>query len=164
MKRISWSLITLAAVVGWVDSAWAAVAVEAFLYNPTSTQITLKFPYNKPAEEMPLKPSLALSGTGFRDGAYLLRYVIEGAGAKLAVGTASVTVQNGWFRQGIELKAGLPTAKSVTWELSAPEATLQKGSAPLSWSRFRGKVKYRDGKSRSSYIDMQPEGWGCQEK
>jgi hypothetical protein len=161
MKTIQWSLAVLVIAAACGESAWAKAEVEAFLYNPTSAQITFTYAKDQRSEHIQPTPNLTLSGSGFRDGAYTLHYAIEDATAKPSEGTASVTVQGGWFMQGIELKESLPQALRVSWDLSAPNAAPQKGIAPLSWSRFHGKVKYRDGRWRPTYIDMIPVRFGA---
>lgn len=161
MKKPCLFLILAGALVACVDSAWADAVVEAFLYNPISSEVILKYPYKKPDEQLVLKPSLTLAGKDFRDGDYALRYSIEAAGEKLTAGTAAVKVQDGWFMVGIELAEPLPKAERVSWELSAPDLATQRGAVPLAWSRFHGKVKYRDGVWRATYIEMNPVTWGA---
>ena len=131
-----------------------------FLYNPSASKIVLHYQYNRPDETMTMTPALTLWGQGLRDGEYTLRYGIEGAGGKLTEGNVPVKAQDGWFAKEIELKEALPQARSVAWELTAAGGEPQRGSAALKWSRFHGKVLYKDGKRRQSYIDMMPVTWG----
>jgi hypothetical protein len=73
----------------------------------------------------------------------------------------SVKVEDGWFEKEIELPTRFPKAEGVAWELSAPGATTVKGHAPLTWSRFRGRVKYHQSPWHSSYIYLIPVIWGA---
>jgi len=139
----------------------AAPRVEALLYNPTADALVLKYPYNKPTETQPLRPKLSLFGRDLPNGTFTLNYRIEAAGKVLAQGTTDVKVMFGLFEAGAELKEKFPQAEGVAWELAAAGKASIQGYAPLSWSRFHGRVKYRDGHWDSTYINLVPTGWGA---
>ena len=161
MNRIMSWLVPLAALSTCSATARASVEVEAFLYNPTASKIVLHLPGQNKDEVMTMAPTLTLWGRGSRNGDYTLRYTVEGVGGKLAEGSAAAKVQDGWFMQDIEQKEALPQARSVSWELTAADGATERGTAALKWSRFHGKVQYKDGKRRHSYIDMNPITWGA---
>jgi hypothetical protein len=121
----------------------------------------LKYPYSKPAETEPLKPKLSLSGRGLPDGSFTLNYRIEADGKVLTQGSAEVKVMFGWLEAGVELKEKYPHAEGVAWELASPGMVPIQGYAPLSWSRFHGRVKYRDGHWDSTFINLVPTFWGA---
>ena len=160
MKQIKSWLIPLSVAMGALP-AWASAEVEAFLYNPTASKIVLHLLGQNKDEVMNMAPTLTVWGRGFRNGDFTLRYVVEGASGKLAEGSAPAKVQGGLFMQDIQLKETLPQARSVSWELTAADGATERGSAALKWSRFQGKVEYKDGKRRQSYIDMNPITWGA---
>jgi len=141
--------------------ARATPTVEALLYNPTVDALVQKYPYNKPAETVSLKPKLSLVGSGFPNGGFTLDYRIEAAGKTVARGSIDGKVMFGLFEVGAELKEKYPQAEGVAWELAAPGKESIKGYAPLSWSRFHGQVKYRDGLWNSTSINLVPTGWGA---
>ena len=160
-RRVISFLAGLIALLGFTPTAQAAPTVEALLYNPTVDSIVLKYPYDRPSETRPLKPKLTLVGSDFPDGSLTLSYQIEAAGKVLAQGSLDTKVMFGYFESGVELKEKYPQAEGVAWEFAAPGKPAIKGFAPLSWSRFHGRVKYRDGHWNSSLITMIPTGWGA---
>ena len=141
-------------------AAFTEPIVNAYLYNPSVDEITLKYPYKAEVETEKIEPVLICTGNGLQDGRFSLIYRIEGEGKILYGGKTEVEIAHGWFEVGIELKDKFPEAKGVSWELSAEGTSPIKGYAPLSWSHFHGQVKYLDGKWRSTYMDLRPVTWG----
>ena len=150
----------LAASLCLGSEALAEPVIRAYLYNPTADAIVLKYPYNKPPDTLPLKPTLALDGRGFENGEISLAYRIEGGRTVMHRGLLNVKVEDGWFEKEIQLPQCFPKAESVEWEMSVAGPAIVKGHAPLTWSRFRGRVEYRQGPWHSSYIYLIPVGWG----
>jgi len=161
IRRVLSFLSVTVASLQFIAGAQAAPTVEALLYNPTVDALVLKYPYNKPVETETLKPELSLCGRGLPDGSFTLNYRIEAAGKVLAQGNTEVKVMFGWFEAGAELKEKYPQAEGVAWELASPGKASIKGYAPLSWSRFHGRVKYRDSHWDSTYINLVPTFWGA---
>lgn len=159
MGHNSLYLSSLVSAIFFAASALAEPTVSAFLYNPTADVLVLKYPYDKPTETQPLKPTLSLLGKGFPSGNFTLAYHIEAGGKVLHQGTTDIQIENGWFESGVELKEKYPAAKGVSWEVSVPNAAPIKGYAPLTWSRFHGQVKYVDGHWASTYINLVPITW-----
>ena len=160
-RRFLLLLAVTAATLQFTAAAQVAPTADAFLYNPKADTMVWKYPYNKPTEIVPLKPTLALFGKGFPNGSLALTYRVEAGEKVLHQGTADVKIENGWFELGVELEEKYPQAAGVTWEVSAPGTVPIKGYAPLSWSRFHGRVKYRDGHWDSTYINLIPVNFGA---
>ena len=159
-RRVLFFLSITVATLQLNAGVQAAPRVEALLYNPTADALVLKYPYNKSTETQPLRPKLSLVGRDLPDGTFTLNYRIEAAGKVLAQGTTDVKVMFGWFEAGAELQEKFPHAEGVTWELAAAGKASIHGYAPLAWSRFHGRVKYRDGHWDSTYINLIPTSWG----
>jgi hypothetical protein len=134
--------------------------VEAHLYNPTVESISLKYPYKDEIEVLELVPELAIYGKGLTDGSATFLYRIESAGKVLVEGKVDIKVENGWFESGITLATVAPTAEGISWEIQAANTPVIRGYAPLSWSRFHGKVRYVDGGRQSTILELMPVGWG----
>lgn len=160
IRQVLLYLAVLASIVDFTYSAQATPTVEALLYNPPTDSLVLKYPYKHPTETRALKPKLTLMGHGFPVGSFTLSYRIEAGGTTLAQGKIDTRVILGLFEAGTELTEKYPQAEGVAWELNVPGGAPIKGYAPLSWSRFHGRVKYRDGHWESTYINMVPTAWG----
>lgn len=160
IRQVLLYLAVLASIVDFTYSAQATPTVEALLYNPPTDSLVLKYPYKHPTETRALKPKLTLMGHGFPVGSFALSYRIEAGGKTLAQGKIDTRVILGLFEAGTELTEKYPQAEGVAWELNVPGGAPIKGYAPLSWSRFHGRVKYRDGHWESTYINMVPTAWG----
>jgi hypothetical protein len=142
--------------------ALAAPAVEAFLYNPSADVLTVNYPYNRPADRDALKPSLNLAGSGFPDGEIQLSYSVDEKGRSLFSGVMTIKVERGHFNQQVDLPQKFPQADAITWRLKQNgTANAISGQSALTWSRFHGKVVYKSGVQRSTYIALIPLRWGA---
>jgi len=134
--------------------------VTAYLWNPPVDEIEQRYPYKADVETEVLKPVLVLVGNGFKDGGYVLRYAIERGSSCLEEGEMEAEVTHAWFETRVEPSAKYPQAERVRWSLHDDAERVAEGYTPLLWSRFRGQVKYIDGRWRSTHIDMRPVTWG----
>jgi hypothetical protein len=141
-------------------AAFTRPIVLAYLYNPPVDEIALRYPYKDEEETVQLKPSLVLTGNGLPNGSFPLAYRVETSRKTVERGETKADVVNGWFETRITPKNKFPNATGVSWNLSTHDRPPISGKAHLSWSRFRGQVKYHDEKWRSTYIDMRPVTWG----
>lgn len=136
--------------------AFSQPSVRGYLYNPPEATIHLEYPYERPAETRPLKPSLILSGNGLPDGECDLSYSIQGAGGALHSDRIRIDARDGWFEKAVELNEQLAEAESLSWEFLAEGGSQIAGCTLFTWSRFQGRVKYLDGVWRPTYIDLIP--------
>jgi hypothetical protein len=133
--------------------------VEALLYNPPVDEVTWK-PLDKPeTSTRKLEPSLVISGKGLPDGTYRLTYRIESGEKLLHAGAGEVSVAYGNLELVATLNRKYPEATRVSYALESEKQPAIRGQAPLRWSRFRGQVKYLDGRWRSTYAELHPEGF-----
>jgi hypothetical protein len=162
MRRFPFILAVCAFLAASAGRSFADVAVNAYLYNPNTDSLTLRYPYPREAEHHRFSPFLVLAGTGAADGAYRLRYSLEGGGKTLFHGTADLEVKNGLFATEIKLDRRYPKAERVRWTISGGSAAKSGGVAALAWSRFHGRVKFRNPEDRAdASIDMHPLGFGA---
>lgn len=141
-------------------TAFTEPVINAYLYNPPIDKFTLTYLRKDEKETVNLDPALVCTGNGLPNNTYTFAYRIEGSHNTLDKGEVEVIVSHGWFETRITPKRKYPNAKKVSWKLSTQKNKSIQGDAPLSWSRFKGQVKYFDEKWRSSHIDMRPVTWG----
>jgi hypothetical protein len=133
--------------------------VEALLYNPPVDEYAWK-PLDKPeATTEKLEPSLVLRGKGLPDGTWRLTYRIESGEKLLHAGAGEVSVAYGGFELVVALSRKYPEATRVSYALERENGAPVRGQAALLWSRFRGEVKYLDGRWRSTSAELHPEGF-----
>jgi hypothetical protein len=133
--------------------------VEALLYNPPVDEVTWRpldgsKPFTKKHEA-----SLVISGRGVPDGTYRLTYRVEGGEKVLHAEAGEVSVAHGCFELVVNLSRKYPEATLVAYALESGKQAAIRGQAALRWSRFRGQVKYLDGRWRSTYAELHPEGF-----
>jgi hypothetical protein len=134
--------------------------LSAYLWNPPTDRIEVRYPYKDNIDIERLEPALVLAGHGFRDGDGALHYALRANERIFEQGELRVGVRHGWFEVRITPSSPFPEATSVDWSLGSDQDVTHSGTAQLRWSRFQGVVRYRDGNWRSSHIDMRPVGWG----
>ncbi len=156
MKKTGLLLIVSTAILAAAPRMAAASSINAYLYNPSRSQIVLEYPYKRPADQVELKPTLVFHGDGIADGAYQLSYAIESRGRELYRGQVAVKVESGQFDNEIELKEQFPTADRVSWRLAGSSLQPEQGFAALAWSHFHGRVHYKNGMWHSTTIDLLP--------
>jgi hypothetical protein len=133
--------------------------VEALLYNPPVDEYTWKRLHQPETITKKLEPSLVVSGKGLRDGTYRLTYRIERGEEVLHAGSGEVSVVYGGFELVAAPSRKCPEATQVSFVLEGEMQAAIRGRAGLRWSRFRGQVKYLDGRWRSTYAELHPEGF-----
>jgi len=136
--------------------------VEALLYNPPVDEVTWtpldgSKPFAKKHE-----PSLVVSGRGVPDGAYRLTYRVQSGEKLLLADAGEVTATYGRFELLATLSRKYPEATRVAYALESDTQPAVRGQAALRWSRFHGQVKYLDGRWRSTYAELHPEGFTSQ--
>jgi hypothetical protein len=159
LRRVA-ILFILAVLFSVGPLAVAQTTLEAYLYNPGTNQIVLKYPYQRDSETFALKPTLVLRGDGLPDGDGRLHYALEAHGKTLLRGEVGVRIRHGRLGFEIELKRSFPTAQRVVWSIAGMATGSLHGSSALSWSRFHGRVRYRSGAWRSTYIELVPVHFG----
>src|SRR5258707_882689 len=97
-----------------------------------------------------------MHGSGLSDGNYRLFYAIQAGGNELSSGEADVKAANGHFDIEIALKDKYPTAKGISWRLLTSGSEPKTGYSPLAWSRFSGRVRYKQNVWHSTYIELVP--------
>jgi len=136
--------------------------VEALLYNPPVDEVTwTPVDGSKPFPQK-YEPSLVISGWGVPDGTYRLTYRIERGETLLHADAGEVSVAHGRVELVFTLSRKYPEATRVAYALESGKEAAIRGVAALRWSRFRGQVKYLDGRWRSTYIELHPEGFTSQ--
>lgn len=133
--------------------------VEALLYNPPVDEARWALPYKPGPTTRKVEPVLLIYARGIPDGKRTLTYHIGGTEKSLLEGTEEVTVANGMLETAVTLPRKFPEAVRVAYEIRGADTPTIKGSAKLRWSRFQGQVKYLDGRWRSTYIEMFPNGF-----
>ncbi len=134
-------------------------AVEALLYNPPVDEVTwTPLDGSKPVAKKH-EPSLVISGWGVPDGTYRLTYRLEAGEKLLHADAAEVSVAHGRFELVVTLGRKYPEATRVAYALESDKQAAIRGQAALRWSRFRGEVQYLDGRWRSTYAELHPEGF-----
>jgi len=139
--------------------AFAQTRVEAFLYNAPTDHVVLHYNYNKPDETLTVKSYLNLVGQDAPEGSAELTYSIQGASGSLRKGSLAITTDHGAFNTSVKLAKPIPEARAVEWTLKAAAGSSVSGRYELRWSRLHGRVTYRDGKMRSTYIELRPYNW-----
>ena len=120
----------------------------------------LNYPYQAPADTIPVKPLLTMTGTELSDGNDDLLVRLEEHGKPLHEEKASIHVENGSFEKDFELPQSYPGSEAVSWVISAPGHPRRKARAALKWSHFHGRVIYLSGKPHTTTINMIPVTWG----
>ena len=133
--------------------------VEALLYNPPANEVPWKEPDKSETSTRKIEPSLVMSGKGLPDGAYRLTYRIESGEQLLHAGAGEVSVAYGGFELVVTVGRNYPGATRVSYELEGEKRAAVRGHAALRWSRFRGQVTYLDGRWRSTYAELHPNGF-----
>ena len=160
MKKLARFLLQFLFLFMVAPFAAASPVVEAYLYNPVTDQITINYPYHRPADVSALKASLNLLGSGFVDGEGQLTYSIEEMGKSLFSGSMAVKIKDGHFNVQPELPSKFPQSDVVAWHYDVNGVERAHGTSALKWSRFHGKVAYKSGTIRSTYIALIPLRWG----
>ena len=133
--------------------------VEALLYNPPMDEVTWKALDKAETSTQKLEPSLVIGGKGLPDGTYRLAYRIERGEELLYAGAGEISVAYGGFELVVTPSRKYPEATRVSYALESEKRAAVRGHAALRWSRFRGQVKYLDGRWRSTYAELHPEGF-----
>jgi hypothetical protein len=133
--------------------------VEALLYNPPVDEYTFRRLDKPETITRKLEPSLVISGKGLPDGTYRLAYRIESGEKLLHAGTGEVSVAYGNLELVATLSRKYPEATRVSYALESEQRPAIRGQGALRWSRFRGRVEYLDGRWRSTYAELHPEGF-----
>lgn len=156
------SCVLLAALSSLTGVSSADVTVHAYLYNPRSDSAVVTYPYKRASEALTFHPHLVITGTGAPEGKYQLEYSIEGNGESASKVTVDVETRMGLLAKEVKLDRRYPTAERVRWTLKGQNTASFSGAAPLSWSRFHGKVKFLDPEKKSdAYIEMHTFGFGA---
>jgi hypothetical protein len=156
MKTLAHIIFLSATLCALVSCVHAATTVEAYLFNPVTDQVVIRYPYSKPADIVSLKPSLNLVGKDFHDGEGQLSYTIEEKGRNLFTGTVAVRIKNSHFNLQIDLERKFSTADGIHWRIVCNGAEAASGHSDLAWARFHGKVAYKSGIPRSTSIVLLP--------
>jgi hypothetical protein len=133
--------------------------VEALLYNPPVEEVTWRPLDGSEPITKKVEPSLVIRGSGVPDGTYRLTYGIESGEELLHRGAGEVSVADGGFELLATPSRRYPGATRVSYALERENGPAVRGHAALRWSRFRGQVKYLDGRWRSTYAELHPEGF-----
>jgi hypothetical protein len=133
--------------------------VEALLYNPPVDEVAWRPLDGSEPVTKKLEPSLVIGGRGLPDGTYRLTYGIESGEEVLHRGAGEVSVAYGGFALVATLSRKHPGATRVSYALERESGPAVRGHAALRWSRFRGRVKYLDGRWRSTYAELHPDGF-----
>lgn len=148
------------ALLSSIPLALAAQDIQADLYRPSESVMTLSYPPAQVDERTPLPPQLHLYGKNFRPGNGSLAYRILGGGKTLAHGTLEVKLDGGGVLEKVQdLETPCPGADQVEWTLSLGSESW-KGKARLAWSHFSGRIDYVDGNPRPAYIQLLPCTFG----
>lgn len=139
--------------------ALCANDLQADLYRPAARSLDLNYPPAQVDEHTPLEPTLYIYGKDFRAGHGSFRYQILAGQRTLAQGTVPVDLKGQVLELAKTLDTPCPGADHVQWTLTAGDDHWQ-GSAPLTWSRFRGRIEFQDGRLRPSYINLHPKNFG----
>jgi hypothetical protein len=140
----------------------SAADIRAYLYNPAEDSSMHRFPYPHEAEKVEYHPFLVMAGVEVPEGAYQLRYAIMRDGQALVSGECQLKTMGQLFATEIKLQEKFPAAQAVRWELKQANSVVLNGSAPLRWSRFHGRVKYRDSQiKQTAYVELSSWGFGA---
>ncbi|MCE5249385.1 hypothetical protein LLG96_04110 [bacterium] len=152
----------LFAVLVLTATAFADVRVKAYLYNPKKDSAAFTVPYQQGSKTEEYHPYLVIAGIGLPDGEVRVTYSIESGGKALCDSSFTGTVKKGAFAQEVKLDKRYPSAEQVRWELKGQDIPPVNGVAPLRWSRFHGKVVFKNPQDASDVsIDLQPIGFNA---
>lgn len=135
-------------------------AIRAELYNPPAKTAydDLDAATGKPKIAQ-LGASLVLRGEGLPDGKTVVAFKFDAAACGDEQKTP-VTVRQGRFERQIDLARPCPAATNVRWRIKGEAEKELSGVAPLAFARFSGRVVYRDGKQRPTYILLNDTDFG----
>jgi hypothetical protein len=140
-------------------TAFRGPLVEALLYNPPADEISWTYPYKPGMTTRRIETRLVIFGKGFDDGRHKLTYKIAAGEETLHQDTVDISVTDHWFEKRITLPRKYPQATRILYEVTSEDRRSLKGGVPLLWSRFHGQAKYLDGRWRSTYIELFPNGF-----
>ena len=153
------NLLAPVAIVAALFLPLGAQEVLAGLYRPSAPVLVQKYAPAHLDERTPLWPVLHLYGRGFRAGKGSLEYRLLAGKRELKRDRLEVEAPGEVFERSLELKEAFPGADRVAWTLQMGGGSW-KGVAPLSWSRFSGRLDYVDGRLRPSYVSLHPYTFG----
>ncbi|MEW6754207.1 MAG: hypothetical protein AB1505_24980 [Candidatus Latescibacterota bacterium] len=130
--------------------------LSCYLYRPSAREWRVEYPYDRPARTEPLWPQLHVCAAGMPSGPASLSLAALGAGNGCPPLALDALVRNNVLEVASRVDESWCTASGVAWELRSREGGRLSGEAPFEWSRFSGRVLFRDGVPRSSYIRMTP--------
>jgi hypothetical protein len=153
-------LFVFSLVLLYANPASAQSELKAFLYNPSRSRAVLTYPYAKPPETLEYKTILFFEGKEIPDGTHKLSYTVRSGGRTLRQGDINITAKDNQFRAEAALDKPYPEADAVDWRIETGGSQPIVGQSPLRYSRFRGRVRYRDPQlHQAAYINLISTFW-----
>ncbi|MCX6561285.1 MAG: hypothetical protein NTZ26_12325 [Candidatus Aminicenantes bacterium] len=140
-------------------TGFPGLSLEVLLYNPPVAEAPWKAPDKPETTKRKIDAVLVFYGKGLPDGKYALAYAVEAGEAKLVQAEIPAEVVHGNFEAAVVLQDRYPSATQVSYRFASGARIAARGTAPLCWSRFHGRVRYVDGGWRSTYLEFHPNGF-----